>query len=273
MWDYLCIKAEKSKRPVSWSFEGERWVIKNKLEKICMNLFPVLQEEGPPLFSELKFKFSLFEKIFQGKIDEIRVRDGKVIIRDYKSGRPYMGEMKLDFDPQLTIYNVAVNRMASEDEEFARKLGLETQRENSKENQLYANPNFQEEFFMIEAPARLIEQKSQGKKTTLRTIHPTKRTDNHFLEVISMIDSVQDRVNDGNIVAERGRKCDFCDVKHACKKKLNEVGIGFMADRKGQFFLDFAVPAFAREEYTKSGGKRKKDPAQKRFHWRYNNVA
>ena len=203
-------------------------------------------------------------KIFRGKIDEIRIKDGKVIIRDYKSGRPYMGEMKLDFDPQLTIYNVAVNKMASKDEEFARKLGLETQRENSKESHLYANPDFQEEFFMVEAPARLIEWKNQGKKTTLKTIHPTKRTDNHFLEVINMINSVSDRIKNGNVVAERGRKCDFCDVKHACKKKLDDAGIGFMSDREGEFHLDFAIPI---------AKKQKEGPVQKRFRWGKKNAA
>ena len=274
MWDYFCIRGENSKKPIFWNPEigkKERWIIKKKLEEICYHLFPILVEEGPPLFSEKEFKFGLIGKIFTGFIDEIRIKNGKAMIRDYKSGRPYMGEMKLDFDPQLTIYSVAIGAMAYENEEFAKKLGLEFQRKSFMGNPHYVVPNLQQEFFMLEAPVKIAELKKQGKKLIPKVINVTTRTDNHFFEVIKMIDSVQERIITGNIVAERGRKCDFCDLKQVCKKKIDEVEIGSMKDKKGQFNLEFAVPFFARAENKniKKQKKQEKDPNQLRFYWRY----
>jgi hypothetical protein len=275
MWDNACIRAENSKRPVTWRFEKERWAIRNGsenvrgLEEICLALFPILVEEGPPLHSELEFRFNALGKRFRGKIDEIRTRGEKLILRDYKSGRPFMGEMKLKHDPQLTMYNAAVVSLIRE-KEIARKLGLLQFREQFMQGFDYINPDFQEEFFLVEAPVRIEQQKEQGKDITAITIHPTTRTDNHFLEVVKMIDVVQNRVNGGLVVAERGRKCEDCDVKYDCEKRLGDVGKGFMADQRGQFCMDYIIPEFAKKPQEKRSRKRKRDPAQKHFAWRHN---
>ncbi|MEM4325956.1 MAG: PD-(D/E)XK nuclease family protein [Candidatus Pacearchaeota archaeon] len=249
-WDSLCIKFEKSqlKREITWNYERERWDIRRQLEKICYHLFPILVEEGPPLFSELDYEFILFNKNFIGKIDEIRRRNDFVIIRDYKSGRPYMGEMKLNFDPQLTIYSVALSGLIRKDKELAEKLGINEEDINIfKENQRYILPFVKQEFFMVEAPYKNTEGKG------LRIINETTRTDAHFFEVIKMIDSIERRIRLGEIVPERGRKCDSCDLKYSCAQKIKDVNKGEFTTKIGQFVLDFDIPHFAKrdEKYEK----------------------
>lgn len=269
-WFQRCIMSENSGRQIAWSFGNEQWVIAKNMENICHHLFPVLLEEGQPLLSEVPFEFRLLGKIFRGKIDEVRLRNGKPVVRDYKSGKPYMGEMKLDFDPQLTIYNVAIGAMISQDREFAKTLGLESRINDFMGNVSYTVPELEQEFFMVEAPFENHRRREEGKEE-LQIIHSTTRTDNHFLEVIKMIDSVQERINQGQIVAERGHKCDYCDLKHACKKRLEDIGIGFYEDRQGQFNLEFVVPDFAKKNPESKTKRRKKDPNQLHFTkgWRY----
>ena len=264
MWDYFCIRAEKSERKVAWRFPEERWTMKRDLEGVCLNLFPILMEEGPPIFSELAFKFGIPGKIFRGRIDEIRKRE-LIVIRDYKSGKPYMGEMKLKFDPQLTVYNAALKSLIEQNDDIARKLGFDGR--NVFYEDSFINPDFIQEFFMLEAPFLIKRREQEGKKTSTPFIHQAKRTNEHFLEVINMIDGAQRAVSLGNIYPERGRKCDDCDMKYACEKKIKDVCKG-QFPVKEQLSLDFSVPLFAQSQEQKKAAKGR-DKTQKRFAFRY----
>ncbi len=264
MWNYFCIRTEKSssERRVAWNYGEERWTIRSNLEKICFHLFPLLVEEGPPVFSELGFKFGAFDRTFSGKIDEVRRKGDLIIVRDYKSGRPFLGEMKLNFDPQLTIYSVALSFLIQKNKDIARRLGFQEIPEELRRNSDYVLPFVRQEFFMVEAPVRIAEG-----KTGLKAVHETTRTNSHFLEVVRMIDSVQDRINSGNVVAERGRKCDSCDLKYACAKKLGEVGSDFFETKGGQLGLEFAIPLFARKKESRK--PKKADNNQKKLKFSY----
>jgi len=231
--------AEKTGRKIEWRVEDEKWMIKNVLPDICIPLYNYLVSEGPPLYTELPFRFSFLQgnsrKIFRGKIDEVRTRDGEVIIRDYKSGNPWIGDMKVEHDPQMTIYNVGLCALCYASLDFARTLGLEEEAKKFMGHPVYISDKIHPEFFMIEA-FRYVEHKIPP-----QVIHKTSRKDEHFLELIRMINGTINAVQKGNIYPERGRKCDSCDVKYACAKRVELARNTQAQDLDGQLMFDFAA--------------------------------
>ena len=302
-WTSTVIGSNNAKNPekkIAWRFDDEPYVIKASLQKICVPLFEHVLTEGPPLFTELPFDFSLNDMRFKGFIDEVRVRNGKVVIRDYKSGSPYLGNMKVNHDPQLTFYNAGLCAQCFSDINFARKLGLEDVRKQFLGNPLFIYPEIDEEFFMIEALPKIKEAENEKKKglpkkhdfaneedffeavkrrdrlleNIPQAILSTKRKDEHFFEVINMIKGVEEAVSRGDIYPERGRKCDICDMKYACEKRLEQVVRPVIYDRKGNTVMDFALAPYAGVVNTEPKGKSKKKknkkaPAanQKSFAW------
>ena len=262
-WTSIAIADERSPNKIDWRDKDEKWVIRSNLKKICTPLFPFLKEEGPPLFAELPIRVKFNGRMYYGIIDEIRKKD-KLIIRDYKSGRPWVGEMKLKHDPQLTFYNFLVCCSANQNKEFAKKLGLEEEvTKKFMGNPFYICPDFELQFSMIEALA--IDINSPNIKNPPNLISSTFRTDENYFELVKMIDGTQEAVETGNIYPERGKKCDSCDMSVACDKKLNDVNSGIFVDKKRQLIFDFAVPNFIKKEEPP-----KKNKSQKKFSFRYN---
>ena len=239
-WVQRIIGAEKSGRVIDWRFENEKWLIRSSLPGICIPLYEWLVREGPPLYSELPFEFSFLEgdnrRIFKGRIDEVRIRDGKVILRDYKSGNPLIGEMKVKHDPQMTLYSVGLCSLCKADPNFAKSLGLEAEANKFMGNPIFISEKIHPEFFMVEA------LRYSNQKIPQQVIYPTFRTDEHFFELIRMIDGVTEKINKELIYPERGRKCDYCDVKIACEKKLSLASNNEAKDSNRQLVFDFAAP-------------------------------
>jgi hypothetical protein len=78
--------------------------------------------------------------------------------------------------------------------------------------------------------------------------------------LLKMIDGIEKAVNQGEIYPERGRKCDYCDMKYSCEKRLERTRAGHLEDKTGQSFFSFMIPAYAREE--------KPEDKQKKFLFR-----
>lgn len=164
-WKKLVVQNKKCNDPtrkIYWrngfDDDSEAWEIGAIIPRICEPVFEELYEEGPPMYSELNFEFVLGGIRFFGYIDEVKLRerDGekKVVIRDYKSGSPWgIQAMKRDFDPQLTFYNAGLCAKSFHSEEFAKSLDLEKIRHKFMGNPMHINPDFEEEFFMVEAPS------------------------------------------------------------------------------------------------------------------------
>ncbi len=243
-------EAERNEgRLINWKFDGEAWQVNGTLPRICVPLFDYLMKEGKPEFSELPFDFVLGNRRFTGRMDDIRKRDGKVVIRDYKSGNPWVGDMKSFFDPQLTMYNVGLCSLCKHYPEIAERLGLEKQVvETFMGHPNFIHPDFVVEFFMIDALG--IDANNPKIKTMPNVVVASDRKNEHFEEVLKMIIGTEEAVTAGNIYPERGRKCDSCDLKYACAKKLELVGTDAMIDKAGQEFFNFAMPAFLRKEPT-----------------------
>jgi hypothetical protein len=252
LWSRTVIASQNSKNPIQWAYDNEQWVINSELSGICVPLYSILLKEGKPVFSEIGFDFLIEGKRFRGRIDDIRIRNGKIVIRDYKSGKPWIGEMKLNNDPQLTLYNIGLCSLCSQ-EEIAGKLGLLEERKKFMGNPFYIYPDFVEEFFMIEAPAFNIK-----KNHSLNFLNQTTRKDEHFFELLNMIKGIERAVSEGEIYPERGRKCDYCDMKYSCEKRLEKTRAGHLEDRTGQGFFSFAIPAYARKEEQQGYFKQKK---------------
>lgn len=262
-WTSIIMADEKSPNKINWRDKNEKWIIKSNLPKICNPLYYFLEKEGPPLFAELAIDVNLNGRLYSGRIDEIRKKDNKIIIRDHKSGSPWIGEMKLKHDPQLTFYNFLVCSLAKQNKEFAEKLGLEGKiTEKFMGNPIYVNPDFELQFSMIESLS--INPDSPNIKNPPKLIVSTYRTNENYFELVKMIDGTQEAVETGNIYPERGRKCDSCDMKKICDERLADVGSGQMTDKKGQLFFDFAIPRFQKKEEPV-----KKNFNQKRFAFRY----
>jgi len=237
----------KEDKKIHWDYPDQKWVIKENISKICEPLYSFLEEEGPPLFAELDIRVFLEGREFFGRIDYVDKKGNAVIIRDWKSGYPWVGEMKLKHDPQLTFYNFLVCGLAKQNKEFAEILGLDKKRvEQYMGNLLYVDPNFEMQFGMIEALS--INLDNLKIRTIPEMIQSTTRTNAHFFELINMVDGTQRSIDDGNIYPERGKKCDSCDMKVACDGRLEDVNSDVFLGKGGQYVMDFVKPAFLRKD-------------------------
>jgi len=263
-WFQLVIGSEKSNKPIDWEFENQKFVIGNSMTGICVPLFDELVKEGRPLYSEVPFEFVLGNRKFIGKIDEIRIREEKLILRDYKSGSPWIGDMKLNHDPQMTFYNVGICSKAYVDENFAKSIGLLEERASFMGHPIFISDKIHPEFFMVEAPYRRKKAIEEGNKNLPEIIHKTSRRDEHFYELIKMIDGAEKNMRNGIVYPERGRKCDYCSMKKPCEDKLGSSIIGesaeYMLTKNEQMLFRFAAPHFILPANIEG-------PKQKRFNF------
>jgi len=120
---------------------------------------------------------------------------------------------------------------------------------------------------MIEAlPIMAIPEKEKKPwQKKIKAMHSTKRTDNHFFEVIKMIDGVEESIRSGNVYPERGRKCDSCDEEIACEKRLQLASQRLTADINKQGFFSFAAPRYMKPVLKT---KTRVDKNTKRFKWK-----
>lgn len=251
-WTSRVIGAEQSGMGIQWAYPGQKYHMGPKIRDITFYLFPYLMERGKPLYSEIPFKFILGHRRFKGKLDEIRVKDGKITVTDFKSGGTRMGEIKRNHDLQMTMYNVGLGALCYGNESFAKSLGLEKERKSFLGHPNFVNENIEHEFVMLEAPyvrAKLmeVEQKGKGKKVELPEASlKTSRKENHFYEILKMLDGIEACLKSNIIYPQTGHKCDYCPMKTACKERLEALTSAIPTERNGQEILSFAAPLFKR---------------------------
>jgi hypothetical protein len=268
-WLYRVLAEERAERDIEWAFDNEKWVIYNSyITEICSPLFGKLLNQGKPIEKELSFDFILDGRRFHGFIDELRTQKREVIVRDYKTEYPYLKEesMKLKGNPQLTLYCVAVCAMAWKDKDFAENLNLQDERENFMGNPIFISERIKPELYMIDSLRR------QDAERPPQLIYKTTRCDKDFQELLLFVKDVEEQIKDFQLrdkrmipPPERGKKCDFCDMKKACVKRLeeelNDTSVFSLVEPGGQMNFSFVSP-YKPKQSKKSRQK------QKKFRWR-----
>ena len=105
-------------------------------------------------------------------------------------------------------------------------------------------------------------------------IYSTERTDKDFNELLRFLEDIEYTQREflgGKVkripATERGKKCDYCDMKVSCLKRLEEElktsDSGFV-DKHGQSYFDFVAPYSMKERKRKS----RVDLNTKRFKWK-----
>lgn len=262
-WKRIIIADSKSEEKISWGYENEKYVTLNQLPLIVKPLFQILLDKGPPLFSELAFKFIAYDEGFTGRIDEIRLEKGKIKIIDFKSGDPWVDDIKKDFDPQLSLYNPGLRSICAARPDIADKLGLDGKLiAKEMQNGHFVDPNIEEMFFMIEAPRviDLLKEKElqDGKPRKLPLLeYITHRQDAHFYGVVDMVKGIKQLLSAPNIIyGEWGKKCRGCDMKIACREKSMQTNTPF-TDKKGQQYFNLTSPNYGEREIQPSLSQKK----------------
>ncbi|MEK6840339.1 MAG: PD-(D/E)XK nuclease family protein [Nanoarchaeota archaeon] len=239
-WIHDIIQNKNSKVPgnvVNWDFKGQEFLMAEKMKEMAYHFFNPLIGLGKPLYQEKKFEFVFGHRKFRGRIDAIRFVNGKILIDDYKSGSPWIGPMKINHDPQMSMYNVGLAAICSQDENFAESLGLKENRNEFLNDPAYLVEEVENRFVMVEAPAYWARTEDKKKIERVPLIHSTSRKREHFY------DGVEKSIEQGIIYPERGRKCDGCVMKKACEEKLEDALRQFPQIR-GQGLFAFVAPIF-----------------------------
>lgn len=254
---------------------ASKYRVTGGMRRIGRGLFPILLAEGPALFSELPIDFVLEGIRFNGKIDDIRMRevDGRqrLVIRDYKSGRPWINSSKVNYDPQLTFYNIGICAMCYPDTEnaiqFAEKLGLSSVRKQFCGNPYWAYDDIITEYFMIEAAAieaslkepppdisdyrskqhaqtdwirDLTRWQDRQRRLTMSTpgvIHPSKRDNQSVRDLMTMVRGTIKLVQDGHVRPQIGEHCGYCQMQDSCIEERKYIGPP--VDRRGNRMFTF----------------------------------
>lgn len=214
----------------------------------------------------MKFDFVLGKRSFNGIIDEVRLRDRYIIIRDYKTEKPYLkeGSMKLSGNPQLTLYCAGLEALCLADDEIAEKLGMIEEREIFRKNNFYISPKLKPELFMVSA----LSEKFQESENPPKIIHTTERSERDFRELMRFVEDSEREIKyyTGKKEippTERSRKCDFCDVRISCVKRLEEElsPDNELEDKNGQMHFLF-LGKYSHKHFA--GNKSR----QRKFNWK-----
>ncbi len=232
-WMRKVIGSKESNRPIIWKYDNEQWVIRSEIGNIATRLYDKLKTEGPPLYAENKFDFVFDLTRWRGRLDEIRMLDGGPLIRDWKSGRPNLSELKRNFDPQPTFYFLGLSGAIKKDPEMAKTLNLESELDEVLTEKRILSDRIKFEYCMID-DENLIT-------------HRAERNDINYFQLKQMISGIMTRLKTGAIYPEFGRKCDYCPVKEACIERNNKNPEAQHSE-KNQFFFDYGKPHYLQNQ-------------------------
>jgi len=227
-------KRQIERRLIKWDekFQGEKFVVLNRIKATARYLFPFLMNEGPPQFKgEIPYIFRVDGRKFKGRIDSLRIQGELPLVIDYKAGlKPIIKDMKLRFDPQPTCYCLAVSGLVAYFPEYAKLFHLEGEVESLRTGRMRISPLVQFEYWRMTPESPVIKSR-------------THRTDAQYMELVNMIEGTEADIKNGIIYPERGYKCDYCRVKDVCQK-VSENPQQYSAKR--EMFEFIQAPMFTR---------------------------
>jgi len=183
-----------------------------------------LSKEPAPIYIEYKIPvFEVQGHFFNGRIDSILYGPK---IRDIKSGHRTPGDMKLKYDPQFTLYALALGCLCNQNKEFAKSIGVSEE----EAKQWGGNPIYLSDKIGLEY---LLTMKDE--------IYEMKRDDIKFYDFMEMISGMERQFELGNVFPERGRLCDHCEINKECDKVTKKLGGRAVTDPQIKIFGD-AMP-------------------------------
>ncbi len=221
---------------IEWKSREEPYWLGEHIWKVCRAAYDRYASEGPPEYSEYPIKFRLDGRTYNVRLDEIRKGLDGPVIRDLKSGRRKPGRMSLNYDPQFTLYSLAVACECFRKPEFAESIGVdpeEAKRWGGRE--VFIPDSFELQYY------HMIDDE---------IIPVKKRSDMHYYEITGMIDNWEERINSGLVYPERGYKCDKCVVREPCDQRFLSMDTPARSHVQLDFFRN--VP-FLRKPERKKG--------------------
>lgn len=201
-------------REVEFKNKDEIFILKAELKQICSLIYERYKNEEKPIETEFLFAFKFGDKNYRGRIDEIRKN---TTIREIKTGKRKPGEMKLKYDPQFTLYALALANICYNSKNFCEKIGTEYKKNiNLAEWLDYLSSKLKLEYYFVR------EDK----------IYEMSRDYINFNEFQIMVDGLERKIENAlikGIYPERGRRCDTCIVKDFCDK-LTQDGLFIYPD-------------------------------------------
>lgn len=280
---------EKSKkRQIVWKDEHEKWVMLHQIGALAGPIYEMMMAKGQGILpSEYSYDFTLthdnsLEMRFNGKIDEVYLdENGRPVVRDYKTGRMKTGEMKLGWDPQPTMYCLALSVLAHRNRKFARIVGLEDEAPHLLQPEHFLSRNITFEYCLLEdiSMDKLEERKKynqgvdsvkkklfEGQKGNIHaeiSIARTHREDKHYFAMLDEIIKLEEALANRTIRYERGEKCDYCPIRNQClENERNERAIARNEPGVQGVFV------FAKERFlVPKGLALVRKVKQKRFDW------
>lgn len=233
----VILTEEIKKRKINWRSEQEKWIAREELTSMCLNIYERLAEEGPPILVEQPFEFTLEGITFRGKIDEVRKGDSKnlIAIRDYKTGRFIPKEPRLERDFQFTIYVLGLGCLAYGRKDFAELLEIDDEiRQKWAGNPIYLDERIRVEYYHVRT----------------NEIITTKRNDAHYAEFIKRVSKIRRSIM--SIIGEKTELypwdfpvntdyCKYCDASAICDAHEDKKETPARTEIKNDLFLGFEL--------------------------------
>ena len=223
-WNFKVAQGTIQGKPIRWKNDAEPWVIREEIWHMCYKMDERLSKEPAPIYIEYKIPvFEVQGHFFNGRIDSILYGPK---IRDIKSGHRTPGDMKLKYDPQFTLYALALGCLCNQNKEFAKSIGVSEE----EAKQWGGNPIYLSDKIGLEY---LLTMKDE--------IYEMKRDDIKFYDFMEMISGMERQFELGNVFPERGRLCDHCEINKECDKVTKKLGGRAVTDPQIKIFGD-AMP-------------------------------
>jgi len=207
-WKRLVRRDLEKDHKIGWSYDQEPYVYLAALRELSLKMYDRNVTEGPPLLAELWFetiplKHKDHAHYFRGGIDDVRKKDGALLVRDYKTGWDVLPQYELYYDDsQFTLYGLALIYTLATNPRIALRCGL-----NPDETKKWVG----KEADMI--PSLLMERSEVRRGVDRRTT----RTRMHAEELFETLDGLEMQIERNLFPASREeRRCRRCGAYANC---------------------------------------------------------
>lgn len=221
--------SEGKREPIIWKDEKKEPGIRSaQIRNLAVPMFDLMVRNGKPESVETDFQLEIpglgldgGVLGLSGKIDAFHVRDNKIVIVDYKTGKP-LNETNINYGTQPTVYTLALLYSGLARHELAKKVGL------SKEEarHLLQNPDLIKDRIQFEY--QMLENKFEDEDDIWRVevkVAPTTRGEAHFQDLIRFIWGMEKSFRDGTIKPALGKRaCHWCEWREPCEKRAMQLG-------------------------------------------------